>query len=802
MKLKISILTGIALVFETGIADNTISTTLPDGREIQIEAFTDNILRISNRASGEAIAESRTLVRPNGSAHTSTSETDGKLLLSTASGLSAQLDKTTGELHVADRNGNGFYDNGQRSTDSRGRRSLRLLPNHDSRAFYGAGERGHALNLAGDTLVMYNRQNYGYTDGDARINQMNITMPLLLSPEGYAVVFDDYAEAELIAGHPVEYATHSPSPVTYYYISSPNGFAGLTKQVSDLTGRQDLPPFWSLGYITSKYGYKTQAETDSVIHMLKANGYPVDGIVLDLYWYGKEQDMGRLEWDREQWPDPQAMLAALKENGVNLIAISQPYVLRNGLGLDNFNYLSERGMLARDSVGRTKDVEIWVGEGGMLDVSNPDTRLWLRNRYRTLTDGGITGWWGDLGEPEVHPDGMYHANGLSNRLYHNLYGNDWSSIIYDLFAEEYPDTRLMTMMRGGTVGLQRYSVFPWSTDVSRSWGGLQPQIKIMLNSGLSGMGYMSHDVGGFAIDPEHPYDPELYVRWLQLGTFSPILRTHAQDFAEPFLYPDQQDIILPLIKERYRWLPYNYTLAYENATQGLPLVRPVGMYTSDPGRYSDVTDEYLWGRDVLVAPVLEAGAATRRVRLPEGLWVNVGNPAQVLRGDTTVVVEAPLNVLPMFVRAGALIPKADYEMANTLQYDPSRLTVDYYPVVPEKAGETLQSSFTLFDDDRTSTHTIERNDFTLTHFTAQTTVETTRLTVAAEGSYPGMPTQRIITYRIHNTEPPRSIKATQTLPDGHASDVDTTHTYNPTTRTLTVSIPLRVDSSTTLLITR
>lgn len=137
----------------------------------------------------------------------------------------------------------------------------------------------------------------------------------------------------------------------------------------------------------------------------------------------------------------------------------------------------------------------------------------------------------------------------------------------------------MTMMRGGTTGLQSYSVFPWSTDVSRSWGGLAPQITIMLNSGLSGLGYMSHDVGGFAIDPAAPYDPELYVRWLQLGTFSPVLRTHSQSTAEPYCYPDQQDIILPLIKERYRWLPYNYTLAYENASQGLPLVRPLNFYT-------------------------------------------------------------------------------------------------------------------------------------------------------------------------------------------------------------------------------
>ena len=136
----------------------------------------------------------------------------------------------------------------------------------------------------------------------------------------------------------------------------------------------------------------------------------------------------------------------------------------------------------------------------------------------------------------------------------------------------------MTLMRGGTVGLQRYSVFPWSTDVSRSWGGLQPQVTIMLNSGLSGLGYMSHDVGGFAITEDYVVDPELYVRWLQLGTFSPVLRTHAQQVAEPYRYPEQQDIILDLIKTRYQWLPYNYSIAADNAMRGYPLVRPLNFY--------------------------------------------------------------------------------------------------------------------------------------------------------------------------------------------------------------------------------
>lgn len=775
-------------------ASKKITTTTDRGREIQVEALTDNIIRVTNRAIGEKTAESKLLVKPQGALSAEVLSTGSRSILSTASGVTAQLDKNTGEVIISGGNGRGIFDDGTRYADTMGRKTMRLMPLGNQRTFFGAGERGHSLNLYADTLVMYNRQNYGYTDGDPRISQMNITMPLLLSPKGYAIIIDDYAEAEMIAGNPLEYTTISPDAVSYYFVNSPDGFSSLTEQVSDLTGRQDLPPFWSLGYITSKYGYKTQAETDSVVNTLKRKGYPLDGIVLDLYWYGKEQDMGRLCWDSSQWPDPQAMLRKLKDKGVNLIAISQPYVLRNGRGIDNYNYLSERVMLGRDSIGATKEVKIWVGEGGMLDVSNPDTRAWLRQRYKQLTDSGITGWWGDLGEPEVHPDVMIHANGLSNRQYHNLYGNDWSRIIYDLFAEEYPDTRLMTLMRGGTIGLQRYSVFPWSTDVSRSWGGLQPQIKIMINSGLSGMGYMSHDVGGFAIDQDHPYDPELYVRWLQLGVFSPILRTHAQDFAEPYLYPDQQDIILPLIRERYRWLPYNYTLAYENASEGLPLVRPIGMYTSDAGRYADVDNEYLWGRDVLVAPVMTPGTTSRTVRLPEGLWINANNPTQTVRGDSTVTVDAPLGVLPMFVRAGALIPKAGYSMENTLAYDPSRLTIDYYPADPATAApcrkcsdEALKTQFTLFDDDRKSTKTIERNEYQLIHLTADNCPEGITLTATAEGSYPGMPQKRELTYIIHNVDNPRSVSATQTV-SGKTRKLKTGRRYNASTHTLTLTI--------------
>lgn len=721
-------------------AATTISTTTREGRIVTVTAISPEILRVTNAAPGEEPLPSRGVVLPEAPGITASATLAGPMkILSTIDGITATIDTRTGVLTIASGASKVITDDGARPLS--GGRTAISLATTSAGSLYGAGERGHSLDLRGDTLVMYNRQNYGYTGTDPRISQMNITMPLVLSSDGFALLFDDYARSEMILGNPIEYITDNPHPVTYYFINGTSTLADVTEQLSALTGRQPLPPFWSLGYITSKYGYRTQDETLGVVDTLQRAGYPLDGIVLDLYWYGKEQDMGRLAWDPEQWPDPRGMLDDLRRRNVKLVAISQPYVLRNGRGIDNYNELDSNKLMLLDSAGNTKEVKIWVGEGGMFDVSNPKTRSWLSDRYRQLTETGIGGWWGDLGEPEVHPSGGVHSNGLSTELYHNQYGNDWSEIIYDMWTREYPGRRLMTMMRGGTTGLQRYSVFPWSTDVSRSWGGLEPQVRIMLNSGLSGLGYMSHDVGGFAVDPESPYLPELYVRWLQLGLFSPVLRTHAQQFAEPYKYPQYAPIIERIIKERYRWLPYNYTLAWENASKGYPLVRPLNFTEPSTRAYDGISDEFLWGPEVLVAPVMTEGATERPVTFPTGKWVALDAPDTVYEGGTTVTVDAPLDKIPLFARAGAFIPMADYKMKSTADYNPGRLTVNYYPV----AGEN--SSFTLYDDDRIGADNLAGRQYRLITFTGSESGR--RIAIESAGTYAGAPSVVEITLVIH-----------------------------------------------------
>ena len=628
----------------------------------------------------------------------------------------------------------------------------------DAGKLYGAGERGHRLSLNGDSLTMYNRQNYGYTGTDPRISQMGISVPYFASDKGFGILFDDYNSAGLKLGNDkITYTSDTPRALSYFFINAPvKNLAGVVDNYSLLTGRQPLPPFWSLGYITSKYGYHTQTEAEGVVDTLKQRGYPLDGMVLDLYWYGKETDMGRLDWNKEQWPDHKKMLADLKQKGVNMVLITQPYINKIG-AIDNYNILDAAGMLTKDEKGKTHDVTTWVGEAGMFDVSNPETRKWYWSRYNDLTADGVAGWWGDLGEPEVHPLSIRHANGQTASQYHNVYGNEWSRIIFEGLRENYPDMRPMLMMRGGTAGLQRYGVFPWTTDVSRSWGGFTPQVNLMLSSGLSGLGYMSSDLGGFAVDEKKPLDPELYVRWLQMGVFTPMLRTHAQLKPEPYHYPAQESILKEWIKMRYQWLPYNYTLAYENAAHGWPLARPLNFRGDNSAdEFAEISDEYLWGDEVLVAPVMKEGARSRSVSFPKGEWISWWNPAQRYRGGKRYTVAAPLDKMPLFVKAGSFIPQYEQPIGNVEEYDPRFLTINYYPAAEK-------TSYTLFEDNRKSPESLEKGDYALITFTGEQLKDangkgSVDISISTEGGYKDMPELRLLELKIVGVSIPKMVE--------------------------------------------
>lgn len=803
--MKKTIITAIALSAVTAVAalaatapptaientDKGVTIRTQNGT-LQVTPYTPTTFRVIRLPEGSAESYSPTqgiAIEPSARFTLQSSPSEIEIRTDSAS---VTVSRLTGKLTLRNHQGTILLQDADWSNTPAERTAAFIAPRQGN--IYGAGERGHRLRLNGDSLTFYNRQNYGYTDGDPRISQMGISVPYIVSDAGYAILFDDFSRGLLTLADTIRYESQSPTPIATYLISSGPSLSGATDAFTQLTGRQPLPPLWTLGYVTSKYGYHNQQEALGVIDTLKSRGYPVDGMILDLYWYGKETDMGRLAWDTVQWPDHRKMLSDLAGKGVNVVAISQPYINKKG-GIDVYNELVEKGLTVRDADGNNHDVTIWVGESGMFDVSNPDTRQWLWQRLRPLSAEGLYGWWGDLGEPEVHPQSIMHANGLSAEQYHNVYGNEWSKLIFDGLRADFPDRRPLLMMRGGTTGLQRYGVFPWTTDVSRSWGGLRPQIKLMLSAGLSGLGYMGSDIGGFAVDPSHPEDPELYVRWLQMGTFSPMLRTHAQHKPEPYNYPAYEDILRKYIRMRYEWLPYNYTLAYLNATTGAPLARPLNFNGDSPGEaYASITDEYLWGDELLVAPVMQAGVRSRKVIFPKGSdWLDWYNPMSRHKGGSTANVKTPIDRIPLFVKAGSIIPLYMQPIENTSQYDPRFLTIRYYP-------DTQLSSYTLFDDNHLSPTSLEDNQYRLDTFTARRQNAETQISVTSSGQYDGMPQTRMLTFEIPCTPaPPHAVTISSDNPTDVPLKLSSYHNikditsegwhYDVKTLTLTIKIP-------------
>ena len=615
------------------------------------------------------------------------------------------------------------------------------------RAFYGGGYNGKRIDHNNQVLTMNNTQTGGW---DATWDAPhNICIPFVVSSEGYGLLFDDhYRGARLCpSADGTTYTSQSKSPISYYYIAGKDGSMGsVLEQYTFLTGRQELPPYWALGYMTSRYGYANRAESEEVVDNIKKKGLPLDAIVFDLYWQGRgNSGMGNLDWNPTDWPDAGGMMDGFLKKGVRTVCITEPFF--TSVAATNYNELKNAGFFADDDVSGMG----WLGADkvGLIDASNPEAMDWMWEFYKKRTQEGVGGWWLDLGEPESHDNDSYHRGGTVSEI-HNEFGNLWLERVYRGFKEEFPEVRPFLMPRAGTSGMQRHSAFPWSGDIRRSWAGLQAQIPALLSSGMSGVAYMGSDVGGFAND--QATDSWLYRRWVQMAVFSPMMRTHSTYLPEPYqdCYADVFEDVKNAINLRDSYLPYTYTLAWENAVKGTPLARPLNFHDREGMSPADCKDEYLWGKDLLVAPVVEfnngsSGDELRQIVFPEGEWVDMNDMSKSYKGGTTVSYDAPHSVLPHFGRRGSFITRFSQEsFDHTGNVDNTRLTVTY--LMDSEAAQPVSS--VLFDDDHVSTRTLENNQMLLTEFTGQNTNTGHVITVSHTGSYEGMPQSRFLTFVI------------------------------------------------------
>ncbi|MDF2631168.1 MAG: Alpha-glucosidase [Symbiobacteriaceae bacterium] len=530
-----------------------------------------------------------------------------------------------------------------------------------------------------------------------------MVLPVLVSHRGYGLFIDNpwVAEWDLGADGETFGYTAQGGQMIYYFIAGP-AMTEVLDRYTALTGRPAMAPKWALGLLQSKFGYKTRGEVEELVANFRERQIPLDSVILDLYWF---RTMGDLCFNKEAFPDPAGMIAALREQGVRLIVIEEPYVARESR---LFAEADRLGLFGKRLDGSTYTFPFWSGECGLVDFTQPLARQWWADQHKPLIDLGIAGWWTDLNEPEDHPQDMLHADGAAPAV-HNVYPLQMLRALKLANEQHNPQDRLFIMSRSGWPGTQALGAGQWSGDVATTWAALANQIPLGLSVSMAGMPYWNTDIGGFNGPPTAP---ELYIRWMQFGAFTPLMRPHgAHQPREPWAFgPEAEAIVTRFIKLRYRLLPYTYTLAREAYTAGLPFMRPLFLHYPSDARTSELRDQYLWGRDILVAPVVTEGSAARRVYLPEGTWYEYWTNRRV-SGGKFVSAATPLETMPLYVRAGAILPLAPERPSTGGAWE--ELTLAIYP------GEG-ESRFTLYEDDGETT-AYERGIFKETEFVCRPT---------------------------------------------------------------------------------
>ncbi|MCD4686893.1 MAG: glycoside hydrolase family 31 protein [Anaerolineae bacterium] len=598
-------------------------------------------------------------------------DTSGQSVVVSTEQLVCRVDRETGRITFSILDGRVISEDAEglawRGNEVRWTR--KLPPNERS---YGLGQRASDLNLRGKRLTLWNGD--PLPDYARDVDPVYYSIPFYLGVQPdlvFGVLWDNPARGyvDLGTAQADEMSFGGETGELRFYLMVGATIEAVLKQYTELTGHMPLPPMWALGFHQSRWGYDSEAVYRDLAEQFRARKLPCDVLYFDIDYM---DGFRTFTWDRQRFPLLPGLLSDLEGQGFKAVAIVDPGI-KVDEGYEVYQQGTEQEVFLKYPNDKPVVGPVWPGKCEFPDFSSARVRSWWADHIPVLLRAGFAGIWNDMNEPTAitfQPNGTLadyvkhdwdnvgqtHVGGG-----HNTYGMLMARATREGIEKSCPRKRPFVLTRATYAGGQRYAA-SWTGDNGATWEHLRLSIPMVLNAGLSGLPFTGPDIGGFAGDT----NPELYARWMQLGSLMPYFRSHTAAGTasqEPWCFGDQIETIARRYLElRYQLLPYLYAAFARNAQEGLPMVRPLFMEDPSDDNLRGINDAFMVGEAILAAPIVELGATQREIYLPRGAWYEY-DTGKLIDGARTVTVDAPLEKMPIYIRAGKVIP-----MWPVLQY--------------------------------------------------------------------------------------------------------------------------------------
>lgn len=593
------------------------------------------------------------------------------------------VNKLTSEIMFKDIKGNTICEDFQPTfKDEEG--SIYISKINDCLAYYGLGEKGGDLNKKG-----YYTENYNTDDPETDDNSTTYykTIPFYVGLKeecSYGIFFDNSYRSYFDMGKSHEdriFFGAIGGQIEYYFMLEKD-IKDVVKSYTSLTGRMEMPPLWSLGYQQCRFSYFTQEEVKELAKTFEEKEIPLDVVYLDIDYMDGFRVM---TFKDPHFNDAKGLIKGLKEKGIRTITILDP-----GVKVDEEYGVYQRGK-AGGHFSKRLDGEmfigaVWPGDSAFPDFSNKDCREWWKSELKKfISEYNIDGIWNDMNEPCVFNndhktmlDECIHNSDygvINHKEFHNRYGFEMSRASHEAQKELYPNEREFSMTRATYAGGQRYSSV-WTGDNMSLWSQMRMSLSMNSNLGISGFSFIGNDVSGFGLDSTE----ELFIRWMQIGSFLPIFRNHSNMYTrrqEPWAFGARAEMIAKKsIKLRYEILPYIYDLYYNSHKEGLPIFRPMIMEYPEDRNLLNIKEQFMLGESMLIAPVVYEGERSKVVYLPKGIWYNYFTNEK-FEGGKSYNLKCELDEILVFVKQGSIIPTYNESFMN-VEKRPNKITYKAY----------------------------------------------------------------------------------------------------------------------------